>query len=300
MSFAQAAKRPRARGSASVRFRSITSAVSVFGKTKNSKWSFESASSSRCARTSASGRGSSTRWSVNAGTARSVTAVITPRAPIETRAARSMSPSAPVSSRTCPSAVTSSIASTWAEMLRSPAPVPCVPVEIAPATVWTSMSPRFSSARPMPQRCSFRACNEIPASTRTRPVSRSASSTRSRRSIATITPSVSAASVNECPVPGTRTVCPASRARPITSISSSRVPGRWIACGVQTWSPAQFRHSAAIRANLTPKSGPHCGGPNPTAPQPQARMSAELFLRGRSAGCSRCTRPGRQSGCRCR
>ena len=116
---------------------------------KSSKWSCSSARSSKLSRTSSRGSGRSTRSRVKAGTQRRVTAEIAPRAPTPTRAARSRSASAPaVSSRTLPSARTSSIASTWEEMLRSFAPVPWVPVEIAPAIVWRSMSPRFSIASP--------------------------------------------------------------------------------------------------------------------------------------------------------
>ena len=72
-----------------------------------------------------------------------------PRLPTPTRAARQSSGSESREHSTSePSAVTSSIASTWLEMFRRRSPVPCVAVEIAPAIVCTSMSPRFSSASP--------------------------------------------------------------------------------------------------------------------------------------------------------
>ena len=80
---------------------------------------------------------------------RKVMVAITPSAPSPTRAAGSSSgsESAEISSRV-PSGSTSSIASISEERLRKRAPVPWVAVEIAPATVCLSMSPRFSSASP--------------------------------------------------------------------------------------------------------------------------------------------------------
>ena len=100
---------------------------------------------------STSSRGRPTSWpsSVKAGAACSVTAVTTPRAPTETRAARQASGSdSSLSSTTEPSASTSSIECRAADRLGSREPVPCVPVAVAPAIDWTSMSPRFSKASP--------------------------------------------------------------------------------------------------------------------------------------------------------
>ena len=48
-------------------------------------------------------------------------------------------------------------------MLRSLAPVPWVPVEIAPAIVWRSMSPRFSIASPSPCSSSLSSARTVPA-----------------------------------------------------------------------------------------------------------------------------------------
>ena len=96
-----------------------------------------------------------------------------------------------------PSAVTSSTASTWLEMFPKRSPVPCVAVEIAPDTVCTSMSPRFSSARPSAASRSLRSRITMPPSTFASPASRSMSSTRFMRSIRIIVPSVQAMSVNE-------------------------------------------------------------------------------------------------------
>jgi hypothetical protein len=86
---------------------------------------------------------------VKAGIALKVTLAITPRAPSPTRTAGSSSGSESAeTSSSVPSGSTSSTASTSVERFRKRAPVPCVPVEIAPEIVCRSMSPRFSSANP--------------------------------------------------------------------------------------------------------------------------------------------------------
>ena len=174
------------------------------------------------------------RWRVNAGTQRRVTAEIAPRAPTPTRAARSSSgsPSA-VSSRTLPSPRTSSTASTWAEMFRRPAPVPWVAVEIAPAIVWRSMSPRFSIASPSRASAWLRSARTVPAPTLTRPEAGSASITPASASIRSIVPSVIAASVKECPEPATLTLRPAAAAAATAPASPAASRGLTISAGAQ-------------------------------------------------------------------
>ena len=85
-------------------------------------------------------------------------------------------------------------------------PVPWVPVAIEPASVWRSMSPRFSNATPEVVEPAVELAEHDPRldldQARAR---RSTASTRSSRSQRTITPSVSAMSVNEWPEPDART-----------------------------------------------------------------------------------------------
>ena len=81
----------------------------------------------------------------------------------------------------------------------------------------------------------------IPASTLTRPPTRSTSSTRLSDSIRSIVPSVSAAGVNEWPEPATLTVRPSSEAATIAETMPSRVFGRAMSCGSQRSSRDQFR-----------------------------------------------------------
>jgi hypothetical protein len=127
-----------------------------------------------------------------------VTAAIVPSAPIPTRAARSSSGLvAALRWRTLPSARTSSSPSTRAEMLRRRAPVPWVPVEIAPEIVCRSMSPRFSIARPSPASSSFSSASTVPPATLTKPEPGSASITPLSAPRSIIVPSVIAASVKE-------------------------------------------------------------------------------------------------------
>ena len=190
---------------------------------KSSKWSWASARSWKESSTSSRGWGESTRSSVKAGTQRRVTAEIAPRAPTPTRAARSRSPSAS-SSRTLPSARTSSIAATWEEMLRSLAPVPWVPVEIEPAIVWRSMSPRFSIASPSSCSRSLSSARIVPPPTLTSPDAGSASITPLSAPTSIIVPSVIAASVKEWPEPATLIGRPsaaadADRARQLVAVA---------------------------------------------------------------------------------
>ena len=127
--------------------------------------------------------------------------------------------------------------------------MPWVPVEIAPAIDWASMSPRFSIASP--RACSSResACRRIPPSTRTRPVAGSASSTRVRASSEISVPSVIVPALNECPAPRTRTGPAPST---IASASSERDFGVTTRAGVQRCEPDQLTHS--MRPNATVRS----------------------------------------------
>ena len=168
-----------------------------------------------------------------------------PRCPA--RAARARTARAPAwgtSRRPRRSAVTSRAPTTCVARPPSRAPVPCVPVEIAPAIVCRSMSPRLRIARPCDASVAFRAASRMPAPTVTSVVPspvrrrRSTASSASRRSC---TPSVTAAAVNEWPAPTARTVrpCPAASATQAASSPTSR--GRATRVG----------RDAAVRAQFT-------------------------------------------------
>ena len=128
-------------------------------------------------------------------------------------------------------------------MFLSAPPVPCVAVEIAPAMLWESMSPRFSIARPTSASLRFSSWIVIPAWTRTSPDELSTSRILAIRSRLTRMPSVQAMSENECPAPATRTRRPALLASFTTPASSSSEDGCSIATGLHRSSPAQLRHS---------------------------------------------------------
>ena len=129
-------------------------------------------------------------------------------------------------------------------MLRSFAPVPWVPVEIAPAIVWRSMSPRFSIASPSPCSSSLSSASTVPAPTLTRPEAGSASITPLSGRTSTIVPSVIAASVKEWPEPATLTLRPAATAAADRLGQLLAIAlGRTSSTGVQGWSPAQLRQA---------------------------------------------------------
>ncbi len=233
---------PGADTGASVRSLVRVSASGECGKVQNSKWSWASTRSSRPSSTSSSGSVRSTPRRRKAGTQRSVTAVTIPSEPSPTRAARSRSPSSRVSVRRSPLPSTSSSASTWALRFCSRAPVPCVPVAIAPASVWASMSPRLGSASPRSSRPRLSAASVIPPSALTSPEAGSASRMRSSRSSRTSVPSVGTHGENEWPDPAARTVRPASAARRTAPATSRADFGCSIATGTHECVRAQLLH----------------------------------------------------------
>ena len=270
--------RPPPSTGASVRSLVRVSASGECGKVQNSKWSWASARSSSVASTSSSGSVASTPRSRNAGTQRSVTAVTIPSEPSPIRAARSRSPSSPVSVRRSPVPSTSSSASTWALRFCSREPVPCVPVASAPASVWASMSPRLGIARPSSSSPRLSAASVIPASALTRPLARSASRIRSSRPRSTSVPSVGTHGENEWPEPAARTVRPAAAARRIAPATSRADFGRSIATGSQRWVPAQLLHmprtlSPSLRSRCRSISLARCSTPrgSPTSRSAAAR-----------------------------
>lgn len=124
--------------------------------------------------------------------------MITPSAPSPTRAtAKTSGFSRSEQRRTVPSAVTSSRARICAAMDAESRPVPWVPVEVAPATVCSMMSPMLVSDRPSRARAALSRLSGVPASTVTVIASRSIPRMPVSRSGRTSTPSVAAAAVKE-------------------------------------------------------------------------------------------------------
>ena len=114
----------------------FVNAQPVWGTQKNSKWSFVSTSSSMPSSTLSTRIGCSSTVNVNAGTTCNVTVDTIPTEPRPTRAQWNTSGSFSASHATTePSPVTMRIATIWAASPRSAAPVPWVPVDVAPATV---------------------------------------------------------------------------------------------------------------------------------------------------------------------
>lgn len=183
--------------------------------------------------------------------------VTAPSAPTLTLAARQASGSRSAESSTiCPSPVTSSMECSAADRLRSRAPVPCVPVAVAPAIDCAPMSPRFSNARPWSHIAPASSPSVIPASTRTWPLARSTSTMRRMFSSVRSVPSVRTASVKECPAPATRTWRPASAARSIAATTPAVLLGRSMTAGVHVWSPVQLRHGVGRVIDVDVKRAP--------------------------------------------
>ena len=168
-------------------------------------------------------------------------AVITPRAPRPTRASSSSSgrSSAEVVRRE-PSASTISSPRIWVAIPPKRPPVPCVPVDVAPARVCRSMSPRFSMASPCSSRSGVSRCSGMPAPTVTVPDVASTSTNRSRRSNRTWTPSATAMSLNEWPDPTALTRRPSRTADFTVAATSSVSTGTVIRSGVEHARPLQL------------------------------------------------------------
>jgi hypothetical protein len=92
----------------------------------------------------------------------------------------------------------------------SRAPVPWVPVEIAPAMVCASMSPRLVMASPSVSSSALSRRIVVPERTVTCPVSRSTRSTPVQWRRSSASESATAIAVKECPLPQGRTVRPAA------------------------------------------------------------------------------------------
>ncbi len=152
-----------------------------------------------------------------------------------------------------PSASTSSNARTCVARPPKREPVPCVPVETAPATVCASMSPRLVIDNPRLSSTRLSRRRVMPASTVTRPVRASAASSRSWRSRTSCRSSGRPMPVNECPEPMALARRPAASL--ITRAISS--PRGWTISGSALRFPAQFdqpgeRAARPLRRRATP------------------------------------------------
>ena len=125
-------------------------------------------------------------------------------------------------------------------------PVPCVPVEMAPAAVCSSMSPILCRARPRPFSRSLSSDRGVPASTVTVIASRSRELIPTNRSGRIISPSLTAMSVNEWPLPTIFTGNP-SRLAAITASATPAASSGAITCdGLAVASPDQLLHERRV------------------------------------------------------
>ncbi len=145
-----------------------------------------------------------------------------------------------------PSASTSSSPAICAAMAPLARPVPCVPVWVAPATVCTWMSPMLVRDRPRACSSALSRCSGQPASTVTRPASVSTDLTATRPLGFSMTPSVAAAGVNECPLPVILTGSPSAAALVTSSATSAADRGVRTRAGRAVTVPAQFRQEPVL------------------------------------------------------
>ena len=234
----------------------FTSTRSVWGNQCRSRWSWASASACRCGSRASSDSPASLACSRKAGTHCSSTSVTTPSAPSPTRAAANTSGSVSAEQDIDdPSASTRVSPLTAAAMPWSRAPVPWVPVAMAPLIVWRSMSPRLGRASPTAcegrvehvQGCPREHAHPLLARRRPRRC-------RSAASRWSSSPSVATSGVKEWPEPATRTSVPRRPASTTAVATSSAVAACRTSAGWATTVPAQFRQGSLTRSTA-PRPG---------------------------------------------
>jgi hypothetical protein len=134
-------------------------------------------------------------------------------------------------------------------------PVPCVPVDTAPAIACASTSPWFDSASPWTASRSPSAWIDVPAITVAWRAASSTSDTPVSPASDTRVWSVATTGENECPLPATRSLPPREAVSWTRPTSASMLVGREIRCGVQRTSPDQF-----VQLGLRPNTAPMVSG----------------------------------------
>ena len=238
---------------------------------------------SKLSSTSRKRRGSSTARKRNAGTTRMSTHTKMPRLPSPTRPRRQTSLFC-VSEHSSnePSAVTSPNPATCPARPVNVRPVPCVDVEIEPATVWAVMSPMFASATPAAARCWLASCSTIPAGIRAiiRAVSMPTPSPKSCGFSSTSL--LGTIGVKLCPLPAMRIRRPGWVLR-TRCCSSSTVRGVARVEGFARTLPAQFRHDAITSPPRVRRfSRGCCGRRRRRAPTVQSARAVRSCSRGRT------------------
>src|SRR5260221_9031206 len=166
---------------------------------------------------------------------------MTPSVPSDTCAALNTSGFCPGEhSIISPDAVTRVMPSTCVDRVPKCTPVPCVPVLIAPVMLCSSMSPRFSWARPRSKSAFPRFLSRVPPHTVAVPRVVSIASIPCICSSDMSTSLVCTSGVKEWPEPATRTWRPSRPYCPIICASSSILRGLTTWCGVHFTEPDQL------------------------------------------------------------
>jgi hypothetical protein len=170
-----------------------------------------------------------------------------PSAPRPTRASSKTSAFSLAEARsTSPVPVTSSRPASCAARPAAVPPVPCVPVEVAPASVCSAMSPMLCSDRPSRSSARLRSLSGVPARAVAVIAVRSTSSTPVSPSGRSSVCSGAAIAVKLCPVPVILTPVPSSRARRTASTTAATDAGVATRAGVASSRPDQLRQRVPV------------------------------------------------------
>ena len=187
--------------------------------------------------------GCSSASSRNSGSTAKVSRVRIPRAPRPTRAhSKTSAFCSAEASTTSPVPVTSWSAVIWADSPAVTPPVPWVPVEVAPASVCSAMSPMLCSDRPSRSSSALRTLSWVPAQAVTVIASRSTASSPARPWGRSIASSGAEMAVKLWPLPTIFTVPPTRRAPVTAATTSSTDEGVITVRGSADSSPDQFCH----------------------------------------------------------
>ncbi len=229
--------------SASSRVSRLTSSRSVWGNQYMSAWWLPATISSKEPRATSHDIGCSSASSRKSGSTAKVTRVRIPRAPRPTRAiSRTSALCSGEASRTSPVPVTSCSPAIWADRPAATPPVPWVPVDVAPASVCSAMSPMLCSERPSRSSSALSTLSWVPAHAVTVIASRSTATRPAIPCGRSIASSGAEIAVKLWPLPTIFTVPPTRRAPVTASTTSSTEVGVITVRGSADSRPAQFCH----------------------------------------------------------
>ena len=226
----------------------MASIRSVCGNQYRSTWWCSSTRWSNPSSASSQPIGRSCASSTKSGSTRNVNVVSTPSAPRPTRATwRTSGSRVSVAVTISPVPVTSVRPQTCADKDAATPPVPWVPVEMAPASVCSAMSPMLCRLSPSASSWRLSSLSWVPASAVTVIASRSTARIPPRRVGRSMVCSGAEIAVKLWPVPTILSVVPSDRARSTAATIAAVPTGSSTRVGCADSIPAQFLHSLTAR-----------------------------------------------------